>query len=38
MNGYVKSYITFFAFLAVTKIVVAPVLKSMKVPYLSDLA
>jgi hypothetical protein len=37
MNAYVKSYATFVAFLLVTKIVVAPLAKSMNVPYLSDL-
>jgi hypothetical protein len=38
MNAYVKSYITFFAFLAITKIVVAPMLKQTGVPMLANLA
>lgn len=37
MNHYVKSYLTFLAFMAVTKIVVAPVVKSMNVPLLGDI-
>lgn len=37
MNGYAKSYLTFFAFLAITKIVVAPLLKSVNVPLISDI-
>jgi hypothetical protein len=38
MNAYVKSYITFFAFLAITKIVVSPILKKSNVPLLVNLA
>lgn len=37
MNAYVKSYATFVAFLLVTKIVVQPLAKEMKIPFLSDL-
>lgn len=37
MNSYLKSYLTFFAFMAITKIVVAPVLKSVNIPLLSDI-
>lgn len=36
MNGYVKSYLTFFAFLAITKIVVGPALKSVNIPIVSS--
>lgn len=35
-NPYVKSYITFIAFLAVTKIVVAPIVQNLNVPLLKD--
>lgn len=35
MNGYVKSYLTFLAFMAVTRIVVAPLAKD--VPILSSI-
>jgi hypothetical protein len=35
MNGYVKSYLTFLAFMAVTRIVVAPLTKN--IPVLSDI-
>lgn len=37
MNQYVKQYLTFFAFIAVTKIVVAPVIRSLKVPMLTSI-
>lgn len=37
MNQYVKSYITFFAFMVVTKVVVAPIVKSLNIPLLSDI-
>ncbi len=37
MNGYLKSYAMFVAFLLVTKIVVAPAAKSFGLPYLGDL-
>lgn len=35
-NPYVKSYVTFIAFLAVTKIVVAPIVQNLNVPLLKD--
>ena len=37
MNQYVKSYAIFLAMMVATKVVVAPILKNMNVPYLSDL-
>lgn len=37
MHAYVKSYLVFIAFLAVTKIVVSPVAKSMNIPIVSDI-
>lgn len=36
MNAYVKNYAMFLAFLAVTKIVVAPIAKQMNIPVLSS--
>ena len=36
MNSYVKSYLMFVAFLAVTKIVVAPVAKSVNIPIVTQ--
>lgn len=36
MNQYVKQYLTFFAFMAVTAIVVRPVIRSLNVPLLND--
>lgn len=36
MKQYVHSYLTFVAFLAVTRIVVAPLAQSMQVPILKD--
>ena len=36
MKQYVHSYITFVAFLAVTKIVVAPIAQNLNVPLLKD--
>ncbi len=35
-NPYVKSYLTFVVFLAVTKIVVAPIVQNLNVPLLKD--
>jgi len=32
MNAYLKQYAVFIAFLAVTKIVVAPIAKQMNIP------
>ena len=37
MNEHVKSYLYFIAFMAVTKIVVAPIAKSLNVPIVSDI-
>jgi|DEB19_MinimDraft_2_1074335.scaffolds.fasta_scaffold00165_24 hypothetical protein len=37
MNSTVKSYIWFLGFMAVTKLVVAPVAKQLNVPIVSDL-
>lgn len=37
MNSTVKSYIWFLGFMAVTKMVVAPVAKQLNVPIISDL-
>ena len=37
MNQHVKSYIWFVGFLALTKIVVAPIAKNMNIPLLSDI-
>lgn len=37
MKTYLKSYAVFLAMLAVTKLVIVPQAKAMKVPYLSDL-
>jgi hypothetical protein len=37
MNSTVKSYIWFLGFMAVTKLVVAPVAKQLNVPLVSDL-
>lgn len=36
MNAYIKQYAVFVAFLAVTKIVVAPIAKQMNIPVLSS--
>lgn len=37
MNAHVKSYLYFVAFLAVTKIVVAPVAKQLNIPVVSSI-
>lgn len=37
MNAYVKSYLTFFAFMAVTTILVKPLVRSLNVPLLTDI-
>lgn len=37
MHAYVKSYLTFFAFMAVTAIVVKPLIKSLNVPLLTNI-
>jgi hypothetical protein len=37
MHAQVKSYMYFVAFLAITKIVVAPIAKSLNVPIVSDI-
>lgn len=37
MNSTVKSYLWFVGFMAVTKLVVAPVAKQLNVPIISDL-
>ena len=37
MNSTVKSYIWFLGFMAVTKLVVAPVAKQLNIPMVSDL-
>lgn len=36
MKQYVHSYLTFIAFLAVTRIVVAPIATNMNIPILKD--
>lgn len=36
MHAYLKSYLMFVAFLAVTKIVVSPVAKQLNIPVISD--
>lgn len=36
MNAHVKSYLWFLGFMAVTKIVVAPVAKQLNIPVVSD--
>jgi|GEM_PF-3154527 len=36
MNAHVKSYLIFVAYMAVTKIVVAPVVKQLNIPVISD--
>jgi hypothetical protein len=36
MNSTVKSYLWFIGFMAVTKLVVAPVAKQLNVPLISD--
>lgn len=36
MNSTVKSYLWFLGFMAVTKIVVAPVAKQLNIPLVSD--
>lgn len=36
MKSYLHSYLTFVAFLAVTRIVVAPIATSMNIPILKD--
>lgn len=36
MNSTVKSYLWFLGFMAVTKIVVAPVAKQLNIPMISD--
>lgn len=37
MNAHVKSYLWFLGFLAVTKVVVAPVAKQLNIPLVSDI-
>jgi hypothetical protein len=37
MNAHLKSYLWFVGFLAVTKIVVAPIAKNLNVPLISDI-
>lgn len=37
MNSTVKSYLWFVGFMAVTKLVVAPVAKQLNIPMVSDL-
>lgn len=37
MNSTIKSYLWFVGFMAVTKLVVAPVAKQLNVPIVSDL-
>lgn len=37
MNAHIKSYLTFFAYMAVTAIVVKPLIKSLNVPLLNSL-
>lgn len=37
MHGYLKSYGIFVVFMAVTKLVVAPVVKQLNVPIVSDI-
>lgn len=36
MNAHVKSYLWFIGFLAITKLIVAPVAKQLNVPMVSD--
>lgn len=36
MNQHIKSYLWFVGFLAVTKLVVAPVAKQLNIPLVSD--
>lgn len=36
MNSYVKSYLVFFAFTAITAIVVRPVVRSLNIPLLNN--
>jgi len=37
MNAHVKSYLIFIAYMAVTKIVVAPVAKQLNIPVVSTI-
>ena len=37
MNAHIKSYLWFLGFMAVTKIVVAPVAKQLNIPVVSDI-
>lgn len=37
MNAHIKSYLWFLGFMAVTKIVVAPVAKQLNIPMVSDI-
>ena len=37
MNAHIKSYLWFVGFLAVTKIVVAPIAKNLNIPLVSDI-
>ncbi len=37
MNAHIKSYLWFLGFMAVTKIVVAPVAKQLNIPLVSDI-
>lgn len=37
MNAHLKSYLWFVGFMAVTKIVVAPVAKQLNIPIVSDI-
>ena len=37
MHQYVKSYLVFVGFLAVTKIVVSPIAKQLNIPLVSDI-
>ena len=37
MNAHIKSYLWFIGFLAVTKIVVAPIAKNLNIPLVSDI-
>ena len=37
MNAHIKSYLWFLGFLAVTKVVVAPVAKQLNIPLVSDI-
>lgn len=36
MNSHIKSYLWFIGFMAVTKLVVAPVAKQLNIPLVSD--